>query len=80
MKKTAIILMCVMLSGVLFGCSGNTVPMSGGGTQSNLFDRRMPETEDSQGGSGAIPKNGANCLNVGILGKAKANFLRKIAK
>ena len=58
MKKTAIILMCVMLGGVLFGCSENTVPMSGGGTQSNLFDRRMPETEDSQGGSGAIPKNG----------------------
>lgn len=58
MKKTAIILMCMILSGVLFGCSGNTVPMSGGRTQSNLFDRRMPETEDSQGGSGAIPKNG----------------------
>lgn len=58
MKKTAIILMCVMLGGVLFGCSGNTVPMSGGGTPSNLFDRRMSETEDSQGGSGAIPKNG----------------------
>ena len=30
MKKTAIILMCVMLGGVLFGCSENTVPMSGG--------------------------------------------------
>ena len=58
MKKTAIILMCMILSGVLFGCSGNTVPMSGGGTPSNLFDRRMSETEDSQGGSGAIPKNG----------------------
>lgn len=58
MKKTAIILMCMILSGVLFGCSENTVPMSGGGTQSNLFDRRMPETGDSQGGSGAIPKNG----------------------
>lgn len=30
MKKTAIILMCVMLGGVLSGCSGNTVPLSVG--------------------------------------------------
>lgn len=58
MKKTAIILMCMILSGVLFGCSGNTVPMSDGVLQSNLYDSEMPETEDSQGGNKAIPKNG----------------------
>lgn len=58
MKKTAIILMCVILGGVLFGCSESTVPMSDGALQSNLFDSGMPETEDSQGGNEAIPKNG----------------------
>lgn len=58
MKKTAIILMCVMLGGVLFGCSESTVPMSDGALQSNLYDSEMPETEDSQGGNKAIPKNG----------------------